>query len=69
MTVGSPTITSSKNPGLRYTCLKDVMTRGGETNDFPKQPCKAGIMAIHHFPACVSTLLCHRLVLTCVVGR
>ena len=50
MTVGSPTTTSGKNPGLRYTCLKDIMTRGSETNDFPKQPCPAGIMAIHHFP-------------------
>lgn len=53
MTVGSPTsLANSRNPGLRYTCLRDVMTRGGETNDFPKQPCPAGIMAIHHFPAC-----------------
>jgi hypothetical protein len=52
MTVGSPTTASGSNPGLRYTCLKDIMTRGSETNDFPKQPCAAGIMAIHHFPSC-----------------
>jgi len=52
MTVGSPTITNGNNPGLRYTCLKDVMTRFPETADFPKEPCPAGIMAIHHFPAC-----------------
>ena len=52
MTVGSPTVQDGKNPGLRYTCLKDINTRGGETNDFPKNPCPAGIMAIHHFPSC-----------------
>ncbi|KAK4663784.1 uncharacterized protein QC763_0079070 [Podospora pseudopauciseta] len=52
MTVGSPTATNGNNPGLRYTCLKDVMTRFPETADFPKEPCPAGIMAIHHFPAC-----------------
>ena len=52
MTVGSPTTTGGSNPGLRYTCLQDIMTRGSETNDFPKKPCPAGIMAIHHFPAC-----------------
>ncbi|KAH7119032.1 hypothetical protein B0J11DRAFT_440394 [Dendryphion nanum] len=52
MTVGSPTSKDGKNPGLRYTCLDDINTRGRETNDFPKNPCKAGIMAIHHFPAC-----------------
>jgi hypothetical protein len=52
MTVGSPTNTKGGNPGLRYTCLQDIMTRGSETNEFPKQPCPAGIMAIHHFPAC-----------------
>lgn len=53
MTVGAPNAkTNSNNPGLRYTCLKEVMTRFPETADFPKEPCKAGIMAIHHFPAC-----------------
>ncbi|KAK4167448.1 hypothetical protein QBC43DRAFT_342233 [Cladorrhinum sp. PSN259] len=38
--------------GLRYTCLQTILTRGSETDDFPKEPCPAGIMAIQHFPAC-----------------
>jgi len=52
MTVGAPGAKDGKNPGLRYTCLSDVMTRFPETANFPASPCKAGIMAIHHFPAC-----------------
>ena len=71
MTVGSPTVTEKNNgtnPGLAYTCLDTILTRGRETPDFPKAPCAAGIMvrsmrptlkyiltelqAIHHFPAC-----------------
>ncbi|KAK4649982.1 hypothetical protein QC762_703450 [Podospora pseudocomata] len=56
MTVGSPTTETREQAqqykGLRYTCLQDILTRGSETYDFPKQPCPAGIMAIHHFPAC-----------------
>jgi len=52
MTVGTPTAASGSNPGLRYTCLQDVMTRFPETANFPDKPCPAGIMAIHHFPAC-----------------
>ncbi len=52
MTVGTPGSTNGNNPGLRYTCLQDVMTRFPETPDFPKAACPAGIMAIHHFPAC-----------------
>ncbi|KAF1980264.1 hypothetical protein BU23DRAFT_625441 [Bimuria novae-zelandiae CBS 107.79] len=64
MTVGSPT-TSDKNngtnPGLAYTCLQSILTRGHETPTFPEESCPAGIMvltssrlsvAIHHFPAC-----------------
>jgi len=54
MTVGNPTvdtINGTKN-GLRYTCLETILTRGFETPDFPTRPCPAGIMAIHHFPAC-----------------
>jgi hypothetical protein len=54
MTVGNPTVDSingTKN-GLRYTCLQTILTRGSETPDFPKEPCPAGIMAIHHFPSC-----------------
>jgi len=54
MTVGSPTTSDNAkaNPGLAYTCLETIMTRGSETQDFPDRPCPAGIMAIHHFPAC-----------------
>ena len=52
MTVGDPGSTDGANPGLRYTCLQDIMTRFPETAEFPQAPCPAGIMAIHHFPAC-----------------
>ena len=56
MTVGSPATSTkeaaTKHAGLRYTCLDTIMTRGRETPDFPAKPCAAGIMAIHHFPAC-----------------
>lgn len=52
MTVGDPGSEDGSNPGLRYTCLQDVMTRFPETAEFPTGPCPAGIMAIHHFPAC-----------------
>ncbi|KAF2011836.1 hypothetical protein BU24DRAFT_443269 [Aaosphaeria arxii CBS 175.79] len=55
MTVGDPTYNGASgtpNPGLAYTCLQTILTRGNETLDFPKEPCPAGIMAIHHFPAC-----------------
>lgn len=56
MTVGNPaseTLADAKaHPGLRYTCLQTILTRGSETPDFPNKPCPAGIMAIHHFPAC-----------------
>ncbi|KAM7186954.1 protein of unknown function (DUF1996) domain containing protein [Rhypophila sp. PSN 637] len=57
MTVGSPTYTSqndvsSRSPGLRYTCLDTILTRGRETYHLPNEPCPAGILAIHHFPAC-----------------
>ena len=56
MTVGSQTVDTREGAeqyrGLRYTCLQDILTRGYETYELPKQPCPAGIMAIHHFPAC-----------------
>ncbi|CAI4213472.1 unnamed protein product [Parascedosporium putredinis] len=52
MTVGNPGSTDGTNPGLRYTCLQNVMTRFPETAEFPTAACPAGIMAIHHFPAC-----------------
>lgn len=52
MTVGSPSDRNHKNAGLAYTCLQNVNTRFPETMEFPKGPCPAGIMAIHHFPNC-----------------
>ena len=52
MTVGTPSASKGQSPGLRYTCLKEVMTRFPETAELPKEACPAGIMAIHHFPAC-----------------
>ena len=55
MTVGSPLINTADgakaHQGLKYTCLDTILTRGNETREFPSKPCKAGIMAIHHFPA------------------
>lgn len=56
MTVGKPETdtleAATANRGLRYTCLQTILTRGAETPGFPEKPCPAGIMAIHHFPAC-----------------
>ncbi|KAH8896741.1 hypothetical protein GQ53DRAFT_713546 [Thozetella sp. PMI_491] len=43
---------ASKFRQLTYTCLKDPMTRSGETMDMPKAPCPAGIMANIRFPTC-----------------
>ena len=43
---------ASKFRQLTYTCLKDAMTRTGETMDMPAQPCPAGIMANIRFPTC-----------------
>ncbi|RYC63226.1 hypothetical protein CHU98_g2999 [Xylaria longipes] len=37
---------------LTYTCLKDPMTRDGETTYFPKQACPYGIMVNVRFPTC-----------------
>ncbi|KAK3376845.1 hypothetical protein B0T24DRAFT_550776, partial [Lasiosphaeria ovina] len=37
---------------LTYTCLANIMTRTGETLDFPTKPCAAGIMANLRFPTC-----------------
>jgi hypothetical protein len=58
MTVGNAATDTldgaKKHAGLRYTCLQTVMTRFPETVDFPKDPCPAGIMAEHHFPAFVT---------------
>jgi len=56
MTVGSPTVTTlsaaKEYRALKYTCLQTILTRGQETYHLPTTPCPAGIMAIHHFPAC-----------------
>ncbi|KAF2688113.1 hypothetical protein K458DRAFT_440823 [Lentithecium fluviatile CBS 122367] len=55
MTVGSPTQGAdgmTKHKGLRFTCLDNKSTRFPEIDDFPKKPCKGGIMTEHHFPAC-----------------
>jgi len=52
MTVGTPSATANVSPGLRYTCLQDIMTRAPEITTFPTAACPAGIMAMHHFPAC-----------------
>ncbi|KAI1273784.1 hypothetical protein F5Y07DRAFT_375648 [Xylaria sp. FL0933] len=54
MIVGDPL---NKDPNkvprqLTYTCLKDPLTRTGETKDFPKEPCPAGIMVNVRFPTC-----------------
>ncbi|KAK0648956.1 hypothetical protein B0T16DRAFT_456407 [Cercophora newfieldiana] len=37
---------------LTYTCLQNIMTRTGETLDFPAKPCPAGIMVNARFPTC-----------------
>jgi hypothetical protein len=54
MTVGNPAVNTlnGTNKGLAYTCLDTILTRGSETQDLPARPCRAGIMAIHHFPSC-----------------
>ncbi|OTB07578.1 hypothetical protein M426DRAFT_8576 [Hypoxylon sp. CI-4A] len=58
MTVGSPTRNTSEGyPGLKYTCLETILTRGSETSDFPDKPCPAGVMVIQHFPAQVFPFL------------
>lgn len=52
MIVGDPlNRDKSKVPRqLTFTCLKDPLTRTGETPDFPKEPCPAGIMVNVRFP-------------------
>ncbi|KAI0878151.1 hypothetical protein GGS24DRAFT_509172 [Hypoxylon argillaceum] len=54
MIVGDPNNRdASKVPRqLTFTCLKDPLTRTGETAYFPKQPCPAGIMVNVRFPTC-----------------
>ncbi|RYO78567.1 hypothetical protein DL766_007490 [Monosporascus sp. MC13-8B] len=57
MTVGDPTFRTAQELNAKYkfldfTCLQTAMTRGGQTLDFPKQPCPAGIMVSIRFPTC-----------------
>ncbi|KAF2277645.1 uncharacterized protein EI97DRAFT_432504 [Westerdykella ornata] len=56
MIVGNPTYRTEAEAKrfrqLTYTCLENILTRTGETLDFPKKPCKAGIMVNVRFPTC-----------------
>ncbi|KAI0536116.1 hypothetical protein GGR58DRAFT_528641 [Xylaria digitata] len=54
MIVGNPVNRAASDVPrqLTFTCLKDPYTRDGETKDFPKQPCPAGIMVNVRFPTC-----------------
>ncbi len=56
MTVGSPSAgATAGHTGLRFVCLKKASggksTRFPELSEFPKSPCDAGVMTVHHFPA------------------
>jgi hypothetical protein len=37
---------------LTYTCMENSGTRAPESLEFPKTPCRVGIMANHRFPTC-----------------
>ncbi|KAJ4297594.1 hypothetical protein N0V90_005487 [Kalmusia sp. IMI 367209] len=56
MIVGNPTYRTEAQAKqfrqLTYTCLQNMNTRTGETLDFPKKPCPAGIMVNVRFPTC-----------------
>jgi len=56
MLVGNPgyrnPTQAAKYRQLTFTCLKNAMTRTGETKDFPLAPCPAGIMVNTRFPTC-----------------
>ncbi|KAH8903548.1 hypothetical protein BR93DRAFT_986250 [Coniochaeta sp. PMI_546] len=56
MLVGDASITNRdrarKYRQLSYTCMDNQASRTPETIDFPKTPCKLGIMANHRFPTC-----------------
>ena len=56
MIVGNPTINAKAKAsyfrGVGYTCLATQNTRDIVSMDFPKAPCKEGIMAIVKFPTC-----------------
>ena len=56
MIIGNPTYRTEAQAKqfrqLTYTCLKDPMTRTGETLAFPKASCAAGLMVNVRFPTC-----------------
>jgi len=56
MVIGNPkanTKAESRNTGqVTYICLETLMTRSPMIKDFPKTPCKAGIMVNLFFPTC-----------------
>ncbi|KAK3215015.1 hypothetical protein GRF29_19g1984182 [Pseudopithomyces chartarum] len=56
MLVGNPTYRSEAEAKrfrqLTYTCLQNMNTRTGETLDFPKKACPAGLMINVRFPTC-----------------
>lgn len=57
MTVGDSSFRTAaqlnaKYKYMDYTCLATDMTRGGQTTDFPKSTCAAGIMVSIRFPTC-----------------
>jgi hypothetical protein len=59
MILGNPdasTLAESRNTGqVTYICLETLMTRSPMIKDFPKTPCKAGIMVNLFFPTWVSS--------------
>ena len=56
MVIGNPTATSKQSVGLKFVCLVDKGTRFPELDVFPTEPCRGGIMTVHHFPASVPSL-------------
>ncbi|PVI06023.1 hypothetical protein DM02DRAFT_683000 [Periconia macrospinosa] len=56
MIVGNPTYRTEAQAKqfrqLTYTCLQNMNTRTGETLEFPKKPCPAGLMVNVRFPTC-----------------
>ncbi|TPX19010.1 uncharacterized protein E0L32_011327 [Thyridium curvatum] len=56
MLVGNPNFRTQQEASqfrqLTYTCMRNPNDRSGETMHFPRQPCRAGIMANVRFPTC-----------------
>lgn len=56
MLVGDPNVHDREQARafrqLTYTCMENQGTRSPESLEFPKKPCKIGIMANHRFPTC-----------------